>query len=1303
MRMKAKCLMLMRGYVALLLMPCSGFALDPAKSVFQYSCLNWTRANGLPGNAVNAITQAKDGYLWLGTQNGLVRFDGIRFELVEVPDSLNVRSTRIQCLAPRTEGGVWFGSEESAYGSYDGYGRWQLGMNAEGRTDWDVYSLLMTHEGRLFVVGSGTSGWRTNNTSIDSVFRDVPEDTPYDVTATFEDSLGRIWLGTADRGLFYWQDGTLTKFPDASLDAEMFFAITEDHDGDIWLGTSKGLIRLDPQFQRKEVVFPQNQVSALLVDRQGSLWIGTADSGVARWRNGEFTMFRQSDGLVSDAVRSLAEDREGSLWIGTGEGLSQLMDVKFPTYTEKEGMFGNLKLSVNGSPRGGLWAATDDGLTYFNGWGTQYSTETGLRDAYVKRVFEAANGDLFVISGRNEIEVLADGKVVARHETTAMPVAFTEDARGVVVSVAGDLHRIGRDYFHPYAFADGESPPLYWVLNLMTAHDGAIWVASANGICRVKDGHAQQWTQQEGLSDLKARWVCEDQEGVIWIGTPSSIARLKDGTIRNIRSEDGLLGSSIYAMVPDDYGHLWVDSTRGLYRASLESLNDVADGRADRVECVGYDSLDAVKSMDRQGQEQSGCKTLDGRIWFPSQNGVIGIDPGNVPVNRVVPSVHVERICADRTELLLSKHTVLPPGNRELEFKYTATTFISPEKARFRYQLEGYDPAWVDAGDRRVAFYTNLKPGRYTFRVKACNADGVWNTAGDSISIELTPYFYETAWFKGASALLAVMTLGGVTGLRVNHLKRRQHRLEHENEHLESKVRGRTLELAEQRNLLRTLIDHLPDNVFVKDTQSRVMIDNAAHAQALGASGPEEMIGRTDFDCLPNELAEKFCADEQQLMRSGKPYEGEESIVHAATGQTCWMWTTKVPLKDSAGEIIGLAGINRDITEQRALKEQLLQAQKMESVGQLAGGVAHDFNNLMMVILGYAEMLLNRQQLSPDAADPLRHIQTAATRAGDLTRQLLAFSRKQVMRVEDLNVNELTNNLTKLLGRTLGEHIKVRSCTSSVAGYVTADPGMIEQAIMNLTVNARDAMPNGGSLRIETSLKHIDEAYLRHQPDARPGPFACISVTDDGCGIPPDHLPRLFEPFFTTKDVSKGTGLGLATVYGIIRQHSGWIEVDSKVGKGTTFRMFLPASERVEASASATSVVPLVRGGNETILVVEDEPALRELISTSLEIHGYQVHVASSGAEALATWGNRLQVIDLVVTDVVMPDGVSGWKLAQEFSSIKPGLRIICMSGYDESMTDQMPVLASTMEFLHKPFSPTKLAEMVRTHLDDAS
>lgn len=391
-----------------------------------------------------------------------------------------------------------------------------------------------------------------------------------------------------------------------------------------------------------------------------------------------------------------------------------------------------------------------------------------------------------------------------------------------------------------------------------------------------------------------------------------------------------------------------------------------------------------------------------------------------------------------------------------------------------------------------------------------------------------------------------------------------------------------------------------------------------------------------------------------------------------------------------------------DITERLTLEAQLRHAQKLESVGQLAAGVAHDFNNILTIIQGHTERLLAQWDGEERITAPLRLIAQAARRATALTQQLLAFSRKQVMQFRVLDLNALLANLAQMLHRLLGDDITLDLCYAPELPPIEADAGMIEQVIMNLAVNARDAMPKGGRLRVSTELRQIDPSYVKLRPEARPGPHVVLSVSDTGCGMSPEVLQRIFEPFFTTKPVGKGTGLGLATVYGIVKQHQGWIEVTSQLNVGTTFHVFLPASTKpLDQSQDKLAPAAPVTGGRETILLVEDEPVLRELARVILQDYDYTIIEAASGQEALKLWDQHQGKIDLLLTDMVMPDGVSGRELAAQLKARKPELKVIYTSGYSAEVvgSDDNPPEGL---FLQKPYSPPQLAQTVRQCLDTA-
>ncbi|MBA4150534.1 MAG: response regulator [Verrucomicrobia bacterium] len=392
-----------------------------------------------------------------------------------------------------------------------------------------------------------------------------------------------------------------------------------------------------------------------------------------------------------------------------------------------------------------------------------------------------------------------------------------------------------------------------------------------------------------------------------------------------------------------------------------------------------------------------------------------------------------------------------------------------------------------------------------------------------------------------------------------------------------------------------------------------------------------------------------------------------------------------------------------ELTERLNLEAQLRHSVKMDAVGQLAAGVAHDFNNILTIIQGHANLLMMNQRLDPELERPLQQICAASDRASNLIRQLLMFSSKQVMQPRSLNLNESISNISRMLHRLLGEHIILDSLTSENLPAVYADAGMMEQALLNLVINARDAMPRGGKLTISTSTALLDARLVMHNPKARPGTFVCVTVGDTGKGIDPKIINRIFEPFFTTKEVGKGTGLGLATVYGIVKQHEGWINVESQLGGGTTFKVYLPTADKkgLDPTSLEKSSVNVPLGiGSETILVVEDEPALRELVADILKSFGYQVFAASCGPEALCVWEQHKGEIDLLLTDMVMPEGVSGRELAEKLQFGNPQLKVIYTSGYSPGMAGQDIALLEGFNFLAKPYPPLKLAQLVREILD---
>jgi len=604
--------------------------------------------------------------------------------------------------------------------------------------------------------------------------------------------------------------------------------------------------------------------------------------------------------------------------------------------------------------------------------------------------------------------------------------------------------------------------------------------------------------------------------------------------------------------------------------------------------------------------------------------------------------------------------------------------------------------------------------------------------------------------------------------------------------------------LDAQRELLQIVIDSLPDLVFVKDRQSRFVLVNRSLAQFAGAQDPKELIGKSDSDFSPVELADRYVQDDRKVMETAKSIVNSEEASTFASGASRWILTTKVPLMSKDETVTGLVGISRDITErklaeqqleslarfpdenpnpivrispegaviyankaseamtsswegrkipqrylpgislaweikerreielseasrtyavtivpfasagyinlygrdvteEKALAERLNQAQKIEALGQLTGGVAHDFNNVLQVITGYCEVLTLR--LPEENQKYVAEIAKAAKRAASLTSQLLAFSRRQILRPRVVNTKEMIQSMHTMLERALGEDVELRTFIDPQTGNFVADPGKIEQVLLNLAVNARDAMPSGGKLTIETSNRSFDEAYVRDHPGSKAGQYVRIAVSDTGVGMHQETMSHIYEPFFTTKREGKGTGLGLSTVYGIVKQSEGYINCYSEIGKGTSFTVYLPLTLEEADTPLVTEVAATAPRGTETVLLVDDDSAVRSVARIALEGAGYSVIEASGAEEALSAVSERNASVALLITDVVMPR-MPGVELARKLGEISSKVRVLYTSGYTANVISHHGILEAGLDYLEKPFSSLELLRKVREILD---
>ncbi|MBI5740423.1 MAG: PAS domain S-box protein [Nitrospirae bacterium] len=502
--------------------------------------------------------------------------------------------------------------------------------------------------------------------------------------------------------------------------------------------------------------------------------------------------------------------------------------------------------------------------------------------------------------------------------------------------------------------------------------------------------------------------------------------------------------------------------------------------------------------------------------------------------------------------------------------------------------------------------------------------------------------------------------------------------------------------LRDSEKRLRDIIDNARGFIWVKDLNGRFLIINQYTEDSLGRSR-DRIIGRTVFDLFPHEFAQAYTGNDRQVLDSGRAMEFEEAA--PLKDGTHSFISVKFPLRDSQGHIYGLGAMCTDITERKKLEEQLRQSQKMEAIGLLAGGVAHDFNNILTAIIGYANIVKMKTEKDSPVKGNLDQIIASSERGAHLTRSLLAFSRKQLIIPRPLDLNIIIRNVQKLLSRVISEDIDMQVVLDENPVLILADSGQIEQILMNLATNARDAMPHGGTLTIKTEIKAIGEQFIREHGFGEPDRYALLSIADTGAGMDEKTRERIFEPFFTTKEVGRGTGLGLAMVYGSVKQNNGYITVTSELGKGTVFYIYLPLIKTAAGYEQKTRPVSLIKGGTETVLLAEDDEPLRKLVSSVLHEFGYTVIEAKDGLDAIERFTDHREEVRLAILDVIMPRK-NGKEVYEEIIRIVPGMKTLFISGYTAEIMHARGILDLGLNFLSKPIMPDQLLNKVREILD---
>ena len=996
---------------------------------------NYSQVDGLPQIQIYAIHQDARGFIWVGSNAGLARYDGRRFHSLTSAQGL-VSNTVVQIdetpsgtIVAATSAGVCFldGGRFSCLGPESGLVREQvrdLHVDATGDV-WvaadDGISLIRwgDRQVRTFGLEDGLPSLRTG--------------------AILRDRAGTLWAGT-DGGLVRFNGIVWEDAPPSGLHGVRVASLSQDGEA-LLIGTERGIFALrDTELLTIPLGPDPGLIRLLARGKDGAIW-AVSDRGVYRHERGASVLLTPEHGIPAQDLWSILVDREGNIWMGSDDGLAKLVPGPFALYTQAQGLPHPFVRAITQTPDGRIWFGTRDGLAVLQGDGmVEVPFRTLVPDTRIFSLAPDPSGGLLVGTANGLVHRSSSGSLRSFGIADGLPHGFVysivdDGEGGAWIGTARGIARWSEGRIRP------PDHPLLKdavALSLVRGDDGRLWAGLVAGGVLIVDGDSvQKMGEEEGLSDQTIWSLAPDGTGGMWVGTNGDGGfHVSPGGIRRLSAEDGLGDDFIWQVGVDSRSDVWFYSGHGINRLSGTQLAHFGSGEG---------------LLDPEGSASAFLEDSGGSLWFGCGSGVYRYEPD---LDREVPPptrAFLESVTVGgRAQSTDSMAFPSRPGT--IVFRFSAPSYQNEDQIRFRYRLAGGDEEWSEPSPEPSVAFARLGAGEYELQVVAVSEWGRRSQDILTIPFAVKPAFWETWWFRVGSGLALLTALLQIPGLRARHL-------EAERKRLETLVRERTAEI--QENAIR----------------------------------------------LEREIQER-----------------KES--------------------ERAREV---------------LESQLRQAQKMEAVGRLAGGIAHDFNNLLTSVLGHAELLAANASPGSELGQDLDEIKRSAQKGAALVSQLLAFSRQQIVQWQPVDVCATIRETTGMVGRVIGAQVHLEVDLPATPLWVRGDPNQLGQVLLNLAVNARDAMPRGGELLIAASQRSVEEIRSAPFSDAvPPGEYVCMLVSDAGEGMDGETLRRAFEPFFTTKEVGKGTGLGLASVYGIVHQHQGFIQVSAAPGEGAQFEIYLP-------------------------------------------------------------------------------------------------------------------------------------------------
>jgi signal transduction histidine kinase/ligand-binding sensor domain-containing protein len=1089
--------------------------LNPAKPLKHFIHRQWRTEQGLPQNSAQALCQTRDGYLWIGTEEGLVRFDGTRFTVFDAEHTDGLHANTIQALMEDHTGALWIGTSGggvsrykngvfTAFNTANGLANNFVSSIIEDRTVSSASSTDTAVAVWIGTLGGGVSRFHNGHFTTLSTNEGLTHNLVFTLA---QDRTGTLWIGTNGGGVNCYRNGTLTALTTANgLCHNLVRALCEDRAGGMWIGTFGGGVQhyhngTFTTFTTQHGL-ADNLVWSLCQDALGTLWIGTFGGGLNRCVQGKFQRFSSANGLSSDLVRSVFADREGALWVGTVGGLNRFTDGAFTTFTTDDGLPHNVVRAVlerrfkqdasNSTPNAaptalwigtfgggvGAWRNAEDNTAQFSNRQT-LTTQQGLSNAIVYTLLEdRLTGALWIGTNGGGLNRWLNGTVTTftTRNGLANDVVFAlmQDRTGALwVGTSGGVNRVTNGALTPVPTAT--TMPTFTTRNglsnnnvrvLLEDRTGAVWMGTVGGgLNRYKDGVFTVFTTKNGLSSDNIRALYEDSEGTLWIGTNGGgLNRYKDGVFTAFTTKQGLFNDVVHTVQEDELGYMWMSCNKGVFRVRKQDLERFAarDTTLRTLSCDVFGTADGMVNAECNSGNPAGYKDRSGALWFATMTGVVTVDPRSAALHasHAAPTVIIEAIYADSLRVALMQPSVLPPTVQKFEFHYTATSLSAPERVRFRYMLEGYDAAWVEAGTRRSAYYTNLPRGRtYRFRVLASTHNGVWQELGEtgaSAQFRLSSYVWERWWFYGLCGLSVVAIAMWLYRLRVRQLHRRA-------EQLETTIALRTSELRESNEEIQRHLEQLDEQAREIELSNTELRAKNLQLEALHTE-KDEFLGIAAHD-LKNPLT---------------------SIAFAASF---------------------IRRFSRESPAERMIEEQVA---KIETLTQRMTAIISNFLDVNALESGAVQFHIEPFDIAPTVHAIVEEYQLkAATKA--LTIQ-----------------TDLENALPLVL----------------------ADKQVTEEILDNLLSNA---------LKFSPQDKTVTLRVYAHAQTVR------LAVQDEGPGISVADMVKLFGKFARLSAQPTGgehsTGLGLSIVKKLVEAMRGRVWCESELGKGATFVVELPSAE----------------------------------------------------------------------------------------------------------------------------------------------